>query len=30
MVLAKTGHVNHINKQALGLFDLPGLTHLKH
>jgi len=29
LVLAKTGHVNHINQQALDLFELPRLTHIK-
>ena len=29
LVLAKTGHVNHINQQALDLFELPRLTHFK-
>ncbi len=29
LVVTKTGHVNHINQQALALFDIPKLTHLK-
>ena len=28
MVVAKTGHVNHINKEALHLFNLSNLTHI--
>jgi len=29
MVVTKTGHVNHINQQALTLFDLVNLTHIR-
>jgi two-component system nitrogen regulation sensor histidine kinase NtrY len=29
LVVSKTGHVNHINQEALRLFSLPQLTHLK-
>jgi two-component system nitrogen regulation sensor histidine kinase NtrY len=29
MVVTKTGHVHHINPQALTLFDIPKLTHIK-
>lgn len=29
MVIAKTGHINHINKEALQLFNVPNLTHIK-
>ncbi len=29
LVIAKTGHVNHINQEALRLFNLPQLTHIK-
>ena len=29
LVVAKTGHVNHINQQALQMFNLHKLTHLK-
>lgn len=28
MVIAKTGHINHINNEALRLFNIPGLTHV--
>ncbi len=29
LVVSKTGHVNHINQEALRLFNMPQLTHLK-
>ncbi len=29
LVISKTGHVNHINQEALKLFNLPQLTHIK-
>jgi nitrogen fixation/metabolism regulation signal transduction histidine kinase len=29
LVIAKTGHINHINKEALRLFNVSNLTHLK-
>ena len=29
LVISKTGHVNHINQEALRLFNLPQLTHIK-
>jgi nitrogen fixation/metabolism regulation signal transduction histidine kinase len=29
LVIAKTGHINHINKEALRLFNVPNLSHLK-
>ncbi len=29
MVIAKTGHINHINNEALSLFNVPHLTHIK-
>lgn len=29
MVISKTGHINHINNEALRLFNVPHLTHMK-
>lgn len=29
LVISKTGHVNHINQEALRLFNVPRLTHIK-
>jgi len=29
MVISKTGHINHINEEALSLLDLPQLTHVR-
>jgi len=29
LVVSKTGHVNHINQEALRLFNIPQLTHLR-
>jgi len=29
MVISKTGHINHINEEALRLLDLPQLTHIR-
>jgi nitrogen fixation/metabolism regulation signal transduction histidine kinase len=29
MVIARTGHINHINKEALRLFNIPNLSHVK-
>jgi len=29
MVVSKTGHINHINNEALSLFNVPHMTHMK-